>query len=130
MPSDLLRLRGALASYLRHTHRGDRLAVAAAAPVILAPLLLVHEDLPRAALLDDRAAYPRAVDERRAHPHRAPPPRAPAASGVPIPPAPSPPVRRTSVNSTGAPTSPASRSMRTTSPGATRYCFPPVRMTA
>src|SRR5262245_47101574 len=39
-------------------------------------------------------------------------------------------VSSTSVNSTAAPTSPSRRSMRRRSPGATRYCFPPVRMTA
>src|SRR5271155_4348094 len=33
-------------------------------------------------------------------------------------------------NSTSEPTSPGSVSTRTTSPGATRYCFPPVSITA
>ena len=56
---------------------------------------------------------------------------APERSGVPSFGLLSPPATiRTSVNSTWAPASPGSFSMVTTSFGATRYCLPPVLMTA
>src|SRR5437899_655318 len=55
---------------------------------------------------------------------------APATSGVPaVEPSPSPTIR-TSPNSIVAPGSPASFSTEITSSLATRYCFPPVRITA
>src|SRR5262245_43573716 len=55
---------------LRHAYRRDRLPVSASSTVVLAPLLLVDEDLPVAALADDLAAHAHALEERRADPHR------------------------------------------------------------
>src|SRR5689334_20282080 len=60
---------------LGHAHGGDRLPVSVTAAVVLPPLLLVHEHLPRTTLLDDLSAHARAVDERRADAHRAVPAR-------------------------------------------------------
>src|SRR5581483_10783341 len=52
-----------------------------------------------------------------------------ASSGAPILTS-SPPTKSTSGNTTCSPTSPASFSTLTRSPSATRYCLPPVRITA
>src|SRR5262249_36143115 len=55
---------------------------------------------------------------------------APDTSGRPIFGSSVPPTRRTSCKVTSLPTSPAIFSIRSTSPSAIRYCFPPVRITA
>src|SRR5690606_18937741 len=55
---------------------------------------------------------------------------APETSGAPTLGSPEPPTISTSVNSTLAPASPATFSMVMTSSWATRYCLPPVLMTA
>src|SRR5262245_41456675 len=49
---------------LGHAHRGDRLAVSTAATVILASLLLEHQDLPVAPLGDDLPPHAHAVEKR------------------------------------------------------------------
>src|SRR5215208_29432 len=55
---------------------------------------------------------------------------APDTSGVPTCIAPSATVSNTSEKVKSLPLSPGSDSTRSNSPGETRYCFPPVRMTA
>ena len=56
--------------------------------------------------------------------------RAPVTYGAPIDTSAPSPIRRTWLNSTVAPASASSFSTRTTVPSLTRYCLPPVAMTA
>src|SRR5262245_22722942 len=56
----------AISADLRHLDGGDALPVPAAAPVVLAALLLVDEDLSVAALGEDLPAHDGALDQRRA----------------------------------------------------------------
>src|SRR5436309_10293108 len=64
-------MRATLLGDLGHPHRRDLLTVAVPAAVVLAALLLEHQDLLGAAVGDDLATHACTLDQRRADANRA-----------------------------------------------------------